>query len=154
MPASWVLYCMPLSAFVPHIFFILWKYLITHKKIFLLAFRISTFYGLIWWWRTNIISPSSGRIRASPAKRSLLLHLRSIDKRLFSLRLFCFSRSGCRSALGCTSKRSWCLVLLSCRTSLMNGMPRSLWSVEFDTYHGACAIDRSILDWQLCRNSY
>ena len=33
----------------------------------------------------------------------------------------------------------------------MNGMPRSLWSVEFDTYRGASAIDRSILDWHLCR---
>ena len=75
----------------------------------------------------------------------LLLHLRSIGKRRFSLRLFCFSRSGCRSALRCTSKRSWCLVLLSFRTSLMNGMPRSLWSVEFDTYRGASAIDRSKL---------
>ena len=35
---------------------------------------------------TNIISPSSGWIRAPPAKRPLLLHLRSIGKRLFSLR--------------------------------------------------------------------
>ena len=117
----------------------------------LLAIRINTFHGLIWWWRTNIISLSSGRIRAPPAKRPFLLHLRSIGKRLFSLRLFCFSRSGCRSALGCISKRSWCLVLLSCGTSLMNGVPRSLWSVEFDTYRGASAIDRSILDWRLCR---
>jgi len=33
----------------------------------------------------------------------------------------------------------------------MNGMPRSLWSVEFDTYRGASAIDRSISDWHLCR---
>ena len=103
--------------------------------IYLLTIRINTFYGLIWWWRTNIISPSSDRIRAPPAKRSLLLHLRSIGKRPFSLRLFCFSRSGCRSALGCTSKWSWCLVLLSCRISFMNGMPRLLRSVEFDTYH-------------------
>jgi len=33
----------------------------------------------------------------------------------------------------------------------MDGMPRSLWSVEFDTYRGASAIDRSILGWHLCR---
>ena len=33
----------------------------------------------------------------------------------------------------------------------MNGMARSLQSVEFDTYRGASAIDRSILDWHLCR---
>ena len=33
----------------------------------------------------------------------------------------------------------------------MNGMPRSLWSVEFDTYRGASAIDRRILDWHLYR---
>ena len=79
----------------------------------LLTVRINTLYGLIWWCRTNFISPSSGRIRTSLAKRPLLLHLRSIGKRRFSLRLFCFSRSGCRSMLGCTSKRSWCLVLLS-----------------------------------------
>ena len=71
--------------------------------------------------------------------------------RLFSLRLFCFSRNGCRSALGCTSKRSWCLVLLSCRTSLMHGMPRSLLCVGFDTYRGASAVDRSVLGWHLCR---
>jgi len=116
--------------------------------LLLLAIRINTFYELIWWCRTNIISPSSGRIRAPPAKRPLLLHLRSIGKCCFSLRLFCFSRSGCRGVLGCTSKRSWYLVLLSFRTSLMNGIPRSLWSVKFDTYGGAFAIDQSILGWQ------
>ena len=33
----------------------------------------------------------------------------------------------------------------------MNGMPKSLWSVEFDTYRGASAMDRNILDWHLCR---
>ena len=33
----------------------------------------------------------------------------------------------------------------------MNGMPKSLWSVEFETYRGASAIDRTILDWRLCR---
>jgi hypothetical protein len=109
----------------------------------LLAIRINTFYGLICWCRTNIISPSGGRIRAPPAKRPLLLHLRSIGKRRFSLRLFCFSRGGCRGVLGCASKRWWCLVLLSCKTSLMNGTPRSLWSVQLDTYRGASAIDRS-----------
>ena len=98
----------------------------------LLPIRINTFYGLIWWCRTNIRTPS-GRIRTPPAKRPPQLHLRSIGKRRFSLRLFCISRSGCRSVLGCSSKRSWCLVLLSCRTSLMNGMPRSLWSVGFDS---------------------
>jgi hypothetical protein len=86
-------------------------------------------------------------MRAPPAKRPLLFHLRSIGKRLFSLLLFCFSRSGCRGGFGCTSIRSWCLLLLSCITSLMYGMPRSLWSVEFDTYHGASVIDLSILDW-------
>ena len=33
----------------------------------------------------------------------------------------------------------------------MNGMPRSLCSVQFDTYRGASAIDRSIFDWHLCK---
>jgi hypothetical protein len=90
-------------------------------------------------------------MRAPPVKRPLLFHLRSIGKRLFSLRLFCFSRIGCRSGFRCTSLRSWCLLLLSCITSLMYGMPRSLWSVEFYIYHGASVIDLSILDWQLCK---
>jgi hypothetical protein len=43
------------------------------------------------------------------------------------------------------------LLLLSWITSLMYRMPRSLWSVEFDIYHGASVIDLSILDWHLCR---
>ena len=94
------------------------KILFNGRLFFLLvlAIRINIFYGLIWWCRTNIRSPSSDRIRAPPAKRPLLIHLRSIGKRRFSLRLFCFSRSGCRSGLGCTSKWPWCLVLLSFRT--------------------------------------
>ena len=58
--------------------------------LLLLAIRINTFYGLIWWCRTNIISPSTGRIRVPSAKRPLLLHLRSIGKRRFSLRFFNF----------------------------------------------------------------
>jgi len=33
----------------------------------------------------------------------------------------------------------------------MNGMPKSLLSVEFDTYRSAWAIDRCILDRHLCR---
>jgi hypothetical protein len=50
------------------------------------AIGINKFYGLIWWCRSSIIiSPSSGRIRASPAKRPLLRHLRSIGKRRFNL---------------------------------------------------------------------
>jgi hypothetical protein len=58
--------------------------------VVLLTVRINTFDGLIWWWRTNMISPSSGRIRDPPAKRPLILHLRSIGKRLLAFCCFIF----------------------------------------------------------------
>jgi len=44
--------------------------------LFVLAIRINTFYGLIWWCRTNVRTPSSSKIGAPPTKRPLLLHLK------------------------------------------------------------------------------
>jgi hypothetical protein len=56
----------------------------------LLAIRINTFYGIIWWCRTNIKSPSSVTIRAPAAKQPLLLHLRSSVSVVFAFSCFAF----------------------------------------------------------------
>jgi hypothetical protein len=47
----------------------------------------------------------------------------------------------------CVSSRLWSLLFRSLITSEMIGMPRSLWSVSLDTYHGAFVIALSNASW-------
>ena len=65
-------------------------------------------------------------------------------------KVFIGCSSGSNSGLGWASRLLWYLPILSCMTSLTQGMLKSVCRVWFATYRRAFAVALRILDWDLC----
>ena len=85
----------------------------------------------------------------SSSDGSSVPYIRSIGQFLFSRLLTTLARSAIMSGFVCVSILVWCLVLFRLMTSWTVDIPRSVWSVALETYHGAFAIILKILDWLL-----
>jgi hypothetical protein len=101
-----------------------------------------TFYKVMVWLFRWLDEESSSGESSGP-------YFRSIGQFLFSRLLSSLVDSALMIGFSWVTVLVWCLLLLCLMASWTNDIPRSVWSVALETYHGASAIILRILDWLL-----